>query len=520
MPDKIKEQLQALLDRWSKLGSRQKQILLGGIVGGSVIVVLILLWASRPDFGVLYSSLAPDEAGAVVEYLQGENIEYQLTAGGGTIMVPRRQLYEARIQIAGKGIVSGGVKGYELLDEQNTLGQSERYQKLAQKRALEGELARTISSLRTVKRAYVKIVLPEPSLFSDKQLESTAAVTLELAGRDYLDRSQIDGITRMVASSVEGLRPADVTVIDTYGNILSESMNDDTPLGISSMQMKMKHMVDDYYTRRAQLMLDRVLGNERSVVQVAAELNFAQIEKTTESYDPDTQIIRSEERLENSETTPDTSQVASESSVSNYEVNRSVEHLISQTGNITRLSVSLAVDGSWEPAPEGEGEELQYIPRTSVELEALTEIVKGAVGFDTKRQDQITVRSVPFNHTLQQQEEGLYVRFQDALLYSDLLKKGLLIAGVVMLFLLLRSALKGTRQVLSERLAGATADAQPADFSLTSVTGSSLPVEQMVLPEEEKQFRQLQDQVLKFTETNPEDAIRLLRTWYVNTEQS
>ncbi len=520
MPEKLKQQLQALQEKWNQTSGRQRKVMIGGGLGAAALIFLILFWASRPDFGVLYSDLAPEEAGTVVEYLQSENIEYQLTRGGGTVMVPRRQLYETRIKLAGKGIASGGIKGYELLDEQNTLGQSERYQKLSQKRALEGELARTISSLHTVKRAYVKIVIPEPNLFADERLEPTAAVTLELAGRDYLDRSQIDGITRMVAGSVEGLRPSEVTVIDTYGNILSETIDENTSLGITSSQMKMKGMVDQYYSQRAQRLLDRVLGGDRSVVQVATELNFSQIEKTTESYDPDTQIIRSEERLENNETTQDTTQTARESSIANYEVNRSVEHLLSQVGNITRLSVSLAVDGIWEEDPEG-GNELRYIPRSSSELEALTEIVKGAVGFDTERNDQISVRCVPFDRTQEVREAGWMTRWQDALLYSDLLKNALLVAVVIGLFLFLRSALQNTQQVITERLEqeDAVTAAAEDEFALTGTT-AGLPVEAIALPEEEKQFRQLQSQVLKFTETNPEDAIRLLRTWYVSTEQS
>jgi flagellar M-ring protein FliF len=519
MADKLKQQLQSVLEKWTGMAARQKMILAGGVIGGTAIVVLILLWASRPDFGVLYSGLAAEEAGSVVEYLQGESIDYQLTHGGSTVLVPRRQLYETRIKIAGKGIVSGTVKGYELLDEQSTLGQSERYQKLAQKRALEGELARTISSLRAVKRAYVKIVQPEPNLFADDRMETTAAVTLELAGSGFLDRGQIEGITRMVAGSVEGLSPSDVTIIDTYGNMLSETVDDDTALGISSQQLKMKRMVDNYYSQRAQRLLDRVVGNQRSVVQVATELDFARIERTTESYDPEAQIIRSEERLENSEVTQDTTQVTNESSISNYEVNRSVEHLISEVGNISRMTVSLAVDGHWEAVVDGE--EPQFVPRSSSELEALSEIVKSAVGFNTDRQDQLTVRSVPFDHTQQLEEAGMLQRLQDAFLYSDLLKKGLLMAGVIMLFLLLRSGLKSTTQMLSERLEREEIKkAEEPMYGAKAAPGTALQVEQPPLTDEEKEYRLLQDQVLQFTENNPEDAIRLLRTWYVNTEQS
>jgi len=315
------------------------------------------------------------------------------------------------------------------------------------------------------------------------------------------------------------LSPADVTIIDTYGNMLSETMDDNTALGISSQQLKMKRLVDDYYSQRAQRLLDRVVGNQRSVVQVATELDFARIERTTESYDPEAQTIRSEERLENSEITQDTTQVTNESSISNYEVNRSVEHLISEVGNISRLSVSLAVDGHWEEAADGG--EPQFIPRSSSELEALSEIVKSAVGFNTDRQDQITVRSVPFDHTQQLEEAGMLLRLQDAFLYSDLLKKGLLLAGVIMLFLLLRSGLRSTTQVLTERLEREEAEeADAPEYGTRAAPGTALQVEQPPLTDEEKEYRLLQDQVLQFTENNPEDAIRLLRTWYVNTEQS
>ncbi|MGB9913478.1 MAG: flagellar basal-body MS-ring/collar protein FliF, partial [Candidatus Kapaibacteriota bacterium] len=280
----------------SKLSIAQK-ILLFGITFSVLfgLIYLVVQTSTKVEYATLFTQLDPTEAGKIVEKLKEKKIQYKLEDNGTTILVDKSKVYDTRISIAAEGLPESGVVGYEIFDKTN-LGMSEFVQKLNYRRALEGELAKTIGSLSGVKKARVHIVIPEKALFAAEQKQPTASVTLQLAGENALSRLNIRGIQNLVASSVEGLTPNNVTVVDHRGRIISESdIDPNSMLGKTQTQHEQQIRVEQYLTNKVQSLLDGVLGPGNSEVRVSAELDFTQIEKTITDFNPDKQVVRSEQ---------------------------------------------------------------------------------------------------------------------------------------------------------------------------------------------------------------------------------
>ena len=219
--DKAKDTYTALVSIFNKL-SIQQRLMLGGIAIVAVVLLLFILFAfNEPNYTTLYSNLSPEEASKVVTHLNNSKIAYRLDDGGNTISVSKTDVYEVRLALAGKGIPSSGTIGYEVFDK-NTIGMSEFMQKVNFKRALEGEISRTIIQQDGIENARVHIVSPEKSVFKDEQREATASVVLKLRAGLILSNNSIQAITNLVASSVEGMDPSNVTIIDNKGRLLSK----------------------------------------------------------------------------------------------------------------------------------------------------------------------------------------------------------------------------------------------------------------------------------------------------------
>ncbi|MEX0599702.1 MAG: flagellar basal-body MS-ring/collar protein FliF, partial [Rhodothermales bacterium] len=246
------QNVQAFLRR---LSPGQKLSLGLVVVGGVGIIGAIAFWAGQPNYALLFGNLEPGDANQVVEALQADGVKYEIKNNGTAVYVPRDDVYELRLRFAGDGLVSDGPLGYELFDR-GTLGMTDFMQKLNLKRALEGELSRTITNVRQVDVARVHLVMPERSPFRETQVEPTASVVLKLAGSSRLTSEQIDGITQLVAGAVEGLAPADVTVLDTRGNMLSNPNQGDADAISSSTQLEYQRSVEKHLTDKGQSMLD------------------------------------------------------------------------------------------------------------------------------------------------------------------------------------------------------------------------------------------------------------------------
>ncbi|MCX7736433.1 MAG: flagellar basal-body MS-ring/collar protein FliF [Candidatus Kapabacteria bacterium] len=395
-----------------KLSLTQK-IIMFGAVAAVIIFIFLIFSMSKPnnEYSVLFSSLESGDASKIVQKLKESKIEYQLADNGSTILVDKTKVYETRLSLAGEGLPESGTVGYEIFDKTN-LGMSEFVQKLNYRRALEGELSRTIGSIDEIKKARVHIVIPERALFDKDQKKTSASVTLHLKSGRSTDKIDIAGIQNLVASSVEGMSTKDVVVVDQKGNILSKKPTDDGTLaGLTSQQYEQQKNVENYLSSKVQSMLDGVLGGGNSEVRVNAELDFTQIEKTVTDFDPEKQVTRSEQSIsENSQSIdslsyPTVSMSKNQSNqISNYEIPKTVERIIKEVGNIKRLSVAALINGTTKVVDKNGQKVIQYIPRTDEEMQKLTDIVKNAVGYDQLRNDQISVINVPFDNTYLEEE--------------------------------------------------------------------------------------------------------------------
>ncbi|MEM7786780.1 MAG: flagellar basal-body MS-ring/collar protein FliF [Bacteroidota bacterium] len=366
--------------------------LLGGVVVGVVALLLgVARWATAPDYALLFGNLSAADAGAVVEQIETEGIAYELRDGGTAVYVPRDDVHALRLRLASQGVVSDGVAGYELFDA-GTLGMTDFMQRLNVKRALEGELSRTIASIRQVESARVHLVLPERSPFRDQQQAASASVVLAVRGA--LGPDQVAGVAGLVAGAVEGMAPADVTVLDEAGRMLTGPGAAEA--GLTSGQLRLRQEVEEHLAEAGQSMLDQMLGPGRAVVRVAADLDLSRTQTETRAVDPEAQALVSEERQEEVG-----AGAGATSSVRNFDYTRETRVSEQEAGTVRKLTVSVLLDEAAPPvgaaADEAADEEAAPTPFTDTQLGQIESLVKNAVGFDEARGDRFAVQQIRFN---------------------------------------------------------------------------------------------------------------------------
>lgn len=393
---------------------------------GAVTIALIAFFAvimmrvSQPTMALLYSGLPVSDSAEIVAKLEAMSVPYELKGDGTTIMVPKTEALRLRMSMAEAGLPSGGSVGYEIFDDTSALGTTSFVQNMNHLRALEGELARTIRALDTVQAARVHLVMPERELFSRERQEPTASIVIKARGG--LGRSQAKGIQFLVASAVEGLNAANVSIIDETGNMIAGGA-DGTSLGSSSMDERQR----EYETRLRRQVADivtSVVGTNRARIQVAAELDFNRITRNSETFDPEGQVVRSTQTVEESssaterdgqagvtvgndlpdaigqgggadDATSNESNARVEETV-NYEISRTTTTEVIEAGSVKRLSVAVLVDGAYETAEDGTQ---TYTARSPEELEMIGRLVRSSIGFDAARGDSVEVVNLPINDT-------------------------------------------------------------------------------------------------------------------------
>lgn len=391
------------------------QILLGSlmVVGLIAGTVLIINWAKSQYYAPLYSGLSAEDAGKIIERLKEMNVPYQIGEGGGSISVPTTDVYETRMKLATAGLPSPQNIGYALFDQTN-IGMTDFLQKVNYRRALEGELARTITGLNEVAAARVHLVIPEDRLFKEDQHAPSASVVVKLQGSTTLNKRQLQGISYLVASSIEGMSPDNVRIIDYDGNLLTGQQMSDESAMLSASQFEMRKNVESYLEQKAQSLLSGVIGQGRAVVRVTAELNFEKNSTQIEQYDPELVAIRSEQRTSQKGTQSEGATTAAagaapttssndnaEDVITNYEVSKTVKNIIGEVGSIKRLTIAVMVDGNYQDKKTPEGDvSKEYIARTPEELNRFTGIIKNAVGFSEARSDLFDIISLPFDNSL------------------------------------------------------------------------------------------------------------------------
>lgn len=419
---------------FGRLSAGQKIALAVVLIGGIVTLSGVASWAGRPDYALLFGRLEPSDASKVVESLRSQGVKYELRQNGTAIFVPRDDVYELRLRFAGEGLVSEGPTGYELFDR-GTLGMTDFMQKLNMKRALEGELARTIASVRQIDMARVHLVIPERSPFREAQSRPSASVVIQLSGASALGAEQIQGITALVGGAVEGLSESDVTVLDTRGNLLSNPEVNNPQMAVGTVQLRMQQTVEAHLTDKGQSMLDRVLGPGNAIVRVSASLDFDRSVSERAYLDPESATVISEEELE--ETNIGGTGNAS-SAVRNYDVNRTTERLEKSVGDVRYMTVSVILNQRLRP---GEGAEAP-VPHaySDGELTQIEALVKNAVGFNADRGDRIAVTQTRFDTSFDQQLAAEIDNHRNTERTALYLRYGLMLLALLVAAWLLRSA--------------------------------------------------------------------------------
>lgn len=401
---------------WKQIGLNQRiSIVLAGV---AVAVGLgSLAWFSgRQDFSLLYGRLDDAEAGKVVAALDDAKVPYQIKPGGN-IYIPADRVHQMRMSLASKGLpqAQGGV-GYELFDKAN-FGISDFAQRLNFKRAVEGELSRTIGQLEQIESSRVQIVFPENRLIVDAQRKPTASVFIKVRGSGDIPSSAVNSIRFLVANAVEGLSPNAVSVVDQRGNVLSENQDDNSVAGLSNGQFAATRNVEQYLTKKAEGMLATVLGPGQAVVRVAAELNWDSINRVEEKFDPEGQVAREDNTTdENTVTTSsqpsisppgvaanantgdtngpqpnvNTSNTKKKVTTKKFEINKSTSTILQAAGGVKKVTASVLL----AQRATGTGKDRKAEPRQADELKKLKQIVSNAIG---TTDDNVVLEETPFN---------------------------------------------------------------------------------------------------------------------------
>ena len=427
----FKEVLEQLTRLYEKLNRAQKFVIAGTllvVIGFIAFVIVYTRTTGSDNYAVLFDHLSPKDAGLIIQELEKEQIDYRIPQDG-TIEVPKDVVYKVRISVASQGIPKESHVGFELFDKQE-FGATDFDQKIKFIRALEGELARTISALVPIENATVHIALPKDSVFVSKKVPPSASVMVKVVENMRLTRKQIAGIKNLVAAAVANLKPENVKIVNTLGEPLGESSEDALDAELISQQIAYKRRFEDLYEQKVVSVLAPFIGGkDRVVARVTIDFDFSQRSSVKEYYDPEN-VVRSEQSLEekkegysppqvggvpgavsnigpvqgiednNKKNKYEKSQVTT-----NYEISKTVSNIKGPFAIIKRVSAAVVVDGKYVPDDNGK---LVYQPRSSDELEQISSLVKKTIGFDARRGDQVTVSNFQFESYAKEVVESPY----------------------------------------------------------------------------------------------------------------
>lgn len=471
---------------------RQLGLMLG-LAASVAIGVTVVLWSWSPNYGVLYGALEEQDISTVVDALRQNGIEAKIDDTTGAVLVPSGKVHEARIKLASMGLPKGVSGGFDALDEKNNFGISQFMEKARYQRALEVELARTISSLSNVKTARVHLAIPRQSVFVRNRKKASASVVVNLFPGRSLEPGQVAAIMHMVSSSVPNLESGQVTIVDQKGKLLTNG-DSNRELAMTGAQFEYTTRLENSYIERIERLLEPMLGPEAVRAQVTADIDFTVSEQTQESFNPDTPALRSDQTtveqstgavnggvpgaLSNEPpaagTAPEvtggenaaagsTPSSSNRREIRNYELDKTISHTRFSMGRLHRLSVAVVVDDKVTTGADGT---TTRMTRTPEELDRLTDLVKKAVGFNAQRGDKVNVMNSPF--TVPVAPEPLpEVPIWEQAWAQDLLKK---VLGAVLVIVLLFGVLKPImRSLASQSKALVPAGARSADGAMAGM---------------------------------------------------
>ena len=412
------------LSGFGNLSIMRQLVLMGGLAASIALGVVIVMWSQQPNYVMLYGGLSDQDSLDVTNALDRSSIPYKITSGSGTILVPGDRVHEARMKLAGQGLPKETASGFELLDKNQGFGVSQFMENARYQRALEGELAQTISSMSNVQSARVHLAIPKQSEFVRNRKEPSASVLLTVYGGRPMRDEQVAAVVHLVASSVPNLSPDKVTVVDQTGKLLT-SQDSSGSLQLTASQFDYRKKLEDYYTKRIEDILSPILGSNGVRAQVSADIDFTQTEQTQENYNPDLPAVRSEQTYEDNTSggsvasgvpgaltnqPPVTQNQKKQQAQSgsgkngteqnsvrrvtrNYELDKTISHTNFQSGLIHKLSIAVVVDDHQKVNDDGT---VTHTPLKQAELARLTSLVKEAVGFNAERGDSVNVINASF----------------------------------------------------------------------------------------------------------------------------
>lgn len=510
---------------------------------------------------LLYSNLDSQDAGAIVQKLDAMKIPYEVDSSGSLIRVPSDQVGKIRMELSADDLPKGGSVGYEIFDQKEGFGTTSFVQSINHLRALEGELARTISSLDSIESARVHLVLPQHELFSHGTQTATASIFIKTRGGAVLTREQIAAIQHLIAAAVPQLQPNQISIVDEHGNLLASPAGNN-PIGNYDNPDDMRATYEQEQARKIEDLLSRTVGYGKVRAQVSADLDFDQITTSSEVYDPDSQVVRStqtsSETSTNSEGGSSTTQAVGVTSnlpatpgqapassggtnnksskdeeTVNYEINKTVRSQVRQGGQVKRLSIAVVVDGTYETGADGK---TVYKPRSEEEMTKLKSLAQSAVDFDSNRGDTIDVVNMQFAQPEEPKvgassTSNLLAGLPKTELFHMLETLILAVIGLLVVLLVVRpilrkildqtAAMGGQAQPL---LASAGGGAIPAQLPPPGALGRDIEAE---VAQKESEIERMIDisrvegrvkasslrKVGEIVDKHPDEAVTILRNW-------
>jgi flagellar M-ring protein FliF len=534
--------VQGLLDFLKGLGAARLMAMMAVTAALVGFFAFVIMRVTTPQMTTLFTDLSMEDSSSIIKDLERQGIPFEMRNEGSVILVPKDKVTRLRMKLAEGGLPKGGGVGYEIFDKSDALGTTSFVQNINHLRALEGELARTIRAIDRIQAARVHLVLPERPLFSRETPEPSASIVVRVRG--MLEPQQINAIRHLVASSVNGLKPQRVSIVDESGQLLADGAASDADQAVgderrAGFEKRMRKQVED--------IVSSVVGTGRARVQLSADFDFNRITETSDKFDPEGRVLRSSQTREESAATTDnngqvtvnnelpgnqqnTTAVAARDQskkteeTNNYEISRTTKTEVTEAGRVNRISVAVLVDGSYGKNEKGE---LVYKERGKEELDRIAALVRSAIGFDQKRGDQVEVVNLKFAEApvvpAISEPTGLLgmVQFtKDDVMY--IIELGvMMLLGLVVLFMVVRPLVK--RILASEEMAALTGSSLPA-LEDASAKPAGPPGQALVPGNSTAQLidvAQVQGQVHaqsvhrvgELAERNPNETVAIVRQW-------
>lgn len=533
---------------WNKQKTSQKITMISLVLACLILIPVLVTWATRTTYAVAFSGLSESDAGAIVEELAAQGIEYKLE-GSSTILVASDKVYEVRLQMATAGLPESSTSvGYEIFSE-SSLGMTEFTQQVNYQRAVEGELERTIGSLNAIEAVQVHIVIPEDSLLTSTQEEPTASIMVKTKSGSTLDASQVRAITHLVASSIEGLDSENVVVVDSNGTLLasgSSSGSEGAAAAVSDSRRAAEQAVANDIQNKAQQMLDSVLGPDKAIVQANVTLDWTQREIVSNTFDATPGAVRSSSTISETYTTngSTTGGVAGAASnlptvvptttggsgttsylktdtTTNYEVSTTESHEIVEPGQIKQISLSVLVDSITD----------------QTQLDVLRSAVSAAVGIDQTRGDSLSVESIVFDRTYYEDQSTEMDAAAQKNMYIQYAKIGGAVLLFVILLLYISRLLKNLKLAsndawvpvmknLSDNSLKAPAIAPMINPTITAIPQPITTVAPVTVQAEVRQKQtisaedeQMQKVMTRLSEDSPASVAEIIQLWLAEDEK-